>query len=131
MNARVDFRWPKDLESVRRAAEEGALAPRELYPVEVKALCSLVVDVPLDNGPREIAPGTSVMKRVESKDDAGYTQRASYYFITRFANGRVWQCSLFTDWLWNDRTSRKKLSSLKPQYIAQGLTRIAPEASQR
>ena len=132
MEAVNDFPWPKELHAVKRAAEEGTLTARTLYPIEIRALCNLVADIPLNASPREIAPGMSVAERKEERESAvGNECRSAYYFVKRFENGRVWQCSLFTEWLWGQYAKRSKVHSLKPRNIVQGLTRsIAAERGQ-
>lgn len=127
MNA-VDFEWPKALRALKAAAEDGTLEPRTLYPVEVKALCDLTAGAPLDESPRSIAPGMTVTRREERREkDAmlGGDRRAAYYFIARFGNGRVWQCSLFTDWVWTCNSDRQfhKATALNSRNIVHALTR--------
>lgn len=133
MNAEIGFEWPKALRATRRAAEEGTLASRALFPVEIKALCDLVAGAPLDGSPRELAPGMAVTAKDELKTEKTMEyQRRAYYFIARFSNGRIWQCSLFTQWQWVGAGSYidSALYLLKPQNIVQAVTRsIAPETA--
>ena len=126
MNA-AGFEWPKALRALKAAAEEGSLEARNLYPVEVKALCELVARAPLDDSPRPIAPGMTVTRREEHRGKEamlGSERRAAYYFVTRFGN-RVWQCSLFSQWVWVCNSDRQfhKTTALHPRYIVQALTR--------
>lgn len=133
MNALSDFSWPQPLRAVKRAAEDGTLIPRVLYPVEVKALCALVADAPVFNVTREIAPGMTVIGRVESRAGTiSESKRAAYFFIARLPNGRIWQCSLYCDWMdsWSFERFAKK-QALRPNNIVQALTRIAPEGGER
>lgn len=133
MNAITDFPWPKELRAVKCAAEDGTLIPRALYPLEVKALCSLVADAPVLNATREVAPGMTVTGRVESRAGTiSESKRAAYFFIARLPNDRIWQCSLYCDWMdnWSFEHYGKK-QALRPSNIVQALTRIAPEGGQR
>lgn len=132
MNAAIEFEWPKALRAIRAAAEAGKLESRSMYPVEVKALCDLVAGAPLDESPREIAPGMTVTRRREVRavsSSFGRETRIAWYFICRFDGGRVWQCSLFSDWALDDlgiapRTRGPKAdTSLTPRNIVQALTR--------
>jgi hypothetical protein len=91
----------------------------------VKALCELVAGAPLDDTARDIAPGTTAFMRQEKKHDVLDDHRAAYYFTTRFSNGRVWKCSLFTLWHWKHDA---KVHALRPKNIVQAVTcSIAPE----
>jgi hypothetical protein len=135
VNATISFEWPKALRAVRHAAEDGTLSPRPLFPVEVKALCDLVAGAPLDGAARDVAPGMSATYREETrKKDWTDEVRGAYYFITRFPDGRVWQCSLFTAWIWDVNSGPRfnKATAIKPQNIVQAVTRsIAPEGGER
>lgn len=121
----VDFEWPRALRALKAAAEDGTLEARTLYPKEVKALCELVAGAPLDDTPRAIAPGMTVMRREEQrKDDAlGGDRRAAYYFVARFENGRAWQCSLFSAWVWDSGRHFHKVTGLHPKSIVHAVTR--------
>lgn len=131
MNAVVQFEWPKALRAIRAAAEAGTLESRSLYPVEVKALCDLVAGAPLDESPREIAPGMTVTRRREVRAAAGFGREARYawYFISRIEGGRVWQCSLFSEWGLDGSGEAPWLrgpemdSTLAPRNIVHALTR--------
>ena len=131
MNAATEFDWPKALRPVLAAAEAGTLKSRSLYPVEIKALCDLVAGAPLEDGPREIAPGTTASRRQEERTEqnmlAAIQTRVAYYFIRRFEGGTVWQCSLFTDWLFNPEPAALTLA---PRNIAQALTRSKADRGQ-
>jgi hypothetical protein len=122
------------LRPVLTEARAGTLEPRELYPVEIKALCELVAGAPLSDSPREIAPGVVAMCR-EDRREEHYTRevRAAYFFICRLDGGRVWQCSLFTRWIWTANNSRRiaVATALSPRNIAQGLTRCAADRGVR
>lgn len=128
---KTDFEWPKALRAVRAAAEDGALETRDLYPLEVQALCSLTAGAPLDESPRVVAPGMTVAAKTEQRG-GGYSQesRTAYFYICRFKNGRLWQCSLFTDWHPTAVPGRelKALRELAPRNIMRALTRaITPQ----
>jgi hypothetical protein len=130
----TSFEFPKALRSLVDSAEGGTLSPRELYPVEVKALCDLVAGAILTESPRVIAPRTTVTRKEEGRKGASmYSDqvRAAYFFICRFENGRVWQCSLFTDWIdeagpYDHKSTRKQIAkrlTLAPPNVAKALTR--------
>jgi hypothetical protein len=131
MNAAVDFEWPKVLRPIKAAAEAGALEARSLYPVEVKALCDLVAGVPLDESPRAVAPGMTATRRREVRAAPGFGKqaRSAWYFIGRLDGGRVWQCSLFSDWIFSDCDDAPWTrgpvadTALSPRSIVQALTR--------
>lgn len=132
MNAVTEFEWPKALRAIRAAAEAGTLESRNLYPVEVKALCDLVAGAPLDESPREIAPCMTVTRRREVRPVSsgfGREARIAWYFISRMKEARVWQCSLFGDWEMDDSgyapgTRGPELDAkLSPRNIVQALTR--------
>jgi hypothetical protein len=126
VNVSTDFEWPKALRAVKKAAEDGTLHSRTLYPVEIKALCELVAGAPLDENRRDIAPGMSAARREEKRAATlGEEKRAAYYFTARFENGRVWQCSLFSDWMleWYSGRNFEKLAALSPKNIVRAVTR--------
>lgn len=127
MTTATDFEWPKVLRPIRAAAEAGELEPRELYPVEVKALCDLVAGASLDSGPRAVAPGMLLSKRDEYRGEGGLVnprmQRTAYFFLCHFDNGRVWQSSLYTAWQDEIDLRRDSRAALAPRNIVRALTR--------
>jgi len=128
VNTALDFEWPKALRALVAAAENGTLAPRDLYPREVAALCDLVAGAPLDESSRVIAPEMTVTMREETRSESSYAGkhiRRAYFFVRRLENGQAWLCSLFTAWIWEGEPQRKRAITLEPRNIAKALTRIA------
>jgi len=130
MSSEIEFDWPKALRPVLAEARAGTLEPRELYPVEIKALCELVAGAPLSDSPREIAPGMTALRRAERRDEQramGSSERAAWYFVAKLGSGRVWQASLFSEWLYMDKLPQ----ILAPRYIVRALTRCAADRGAR